>query len=270
MDTEDQKTTLSPIFQGFRFDTLFSEQISDLIKDHGVTLDPAFVANRPAYFAIKRMLDLIFSFLALVILLPVLVIIAILIKLDSPGPIIFKQKRVGSERLECNGVYQWAPTEFTCYKFRTMKTDVDSKIHEQYIQAYINNDTQGMAECQGEDTKVRKLVNDPRITKLGHILRKTSLDELPQFWNILLGDMSLVGPRPAIPYETPLYKDWHFGRLHGKPGLTGLWQVTARSSTDFDEMVQLDIEYLNNQSFWLDIFIILQTPIVVLSRKGAH
>jgi lipopolysaccharide/colanic/teichoic acid biosynthesis glycosyltransferase len=151
-----------------------------------------------------------------------------------------------------------------------MYDGADALIHKKYVEAYINNDEGQMVDCQGEDTKIRKLINDPRITKLGKILRKTSLDELPQFWNVFRGDMSLVGPRPAIPYEIPLYKQWHLNRLQGKPGLSGLWQVTARSSTDFDEMVHLDIEYLKNQSIWLNLFIIMKTPFIVISGRGAH
>jgi lipopolysaccharide/colanic/teichoic acid biosynthesis glycosyltransferase len=151
-----------------------------------------------------------------------------------------------------------------------MLVDADQALHKRYIKAYIDNNKKEMGECQGEDTQIRKLIKDPRITKLGRILRKTSIDEVPQFWNILRGDMSLVGPRPAIPYEVPSYKQWNLKRLQGKPGLTGLWQVTARSSTDFDEMVRLDIKYFENQSIWNDLIIIMKTPFVVISGKGAH
>ena len=123
---------------------------------------------------------------------------------------------------------------------------------------------------EGDDNSTHKMIKDPRVTRLGRILRKASLDELPQLWNILIGEMSLVGPRPAILYELAEYRPWHFQRLQAKPGLSGLWQVTARSSVEFDEMVKLDIEYIKHQSLWLDLKIILKTPIVVLSGKGAH
>jgi lipopolysaccharide/colanic/teichoic acid biosynthesis glycosyltransferase len=229
------------------------------------------VSNKSsAYYLLKRLIDLMLSLLALIILIPINIILAILIRLDTPGPIIFKQKRVGSQRIRRNGNYEWITTEFICYKFRTMFADSDSDLHQKYIEAYINNDEDGMVEVQGDNTEVKKLINDPRITKVGRILRKTSLDELPQFWNIFRGDMSLVGPRPAIPYEIPLYKQWHLNRLQGKPGLTGLWQVTARCSTEFDEMVRLDIEYLENQSTRFDLIILMRTPFIVISGKGAH
>jgi lipopolysaccharide/colanic/teichoic acid biosynthesis glycosyltransferase len=127
-----------------------------------------------------------------------------------------------------------------------------------------------MAAVQGEENSTRKLVNDPRITRIGKILRKTSLDELPQLVNILAGEMSWVGPRPAIIYELEEYQTWHFHRFSATPGLTGLWQITARCSADFDEMVKLDIDYIEQQSMWLDIKIIFKTPFVVLSCKGAH
>jgi lipopolysaccharide/colanic/teichoic acid biosynthesis glycosyltransferase len=150
-----------------------------------------------------------------------------------------------------------------------MYQDAESEMHRAYIQAFIHNDQQGMSELQNGDTEVRKLVDDPRITPLGRFLRKSSLDELPQLWNVFKGDMSLVGPRPPIPYEVEMYEPQHCRRLGTKPGITGLWQVTARSSADFDEMVSLDVEYIEHQSLWLDLKILLQTPMVVLRGKGA-
>jgi lipopolysaccharide/colanic/teichoic acid biosynthesis glycosyltransferase len=197
-------------------------------------------------------------------------VIGIAIIIDSPGPVIFVQERVGTKRIKKNEQYFWQQFYFNCYKFRTMVHNADPSLHQKYIQAYINADEEGMSNCQGEKSNVKKLIHDPRVTRLGCFLRKTSLDELPQFMNILKGDMSLVGPRPAIPYELEEYKPWHFQRLQGMQGLTGLWQVTARSSVDFDEMVRLDIEYLENQSAWLDIKIVLKTPYTILHCRGAH
>jgi lipopolysaccharide/colanic/teichoic acid biosynthesis glycosyltransferase len=127
-----------------------------------------------------------------------------------------------------------------------------------------------MVALQGAPTQPRKLVNDNRIIRPGKFLRKLSLDELPQLWNVLIGDMSLIGPRPAIPYEVDMYKPWHLRRLEAQPGITGLQQVTARCTTDFDEQVQYDIEYIDNQSLWLDIKIIIKTPLAILSTKGAY
>jgi lipopolysaccharide/colanic/teichoic acid biosynthesis glycosyltransferase len=190
--------------------------------------------------------------------------------LDSPGPIFFKQTRVGVKRIKSNGKYYWQPVHFVFFKFRTMVHNADPSLHQDYVKSFINDEKKGMTESQGEETYIKKLVHDPRITRVGRFLRKTSLDEIPQFLNILKGDMSLVGPRPAIPYEVAEYKPWHFQRLRGMQGLTGLWQVTARSSSDFDDMVRLDIEYLENQSIWSDLKIVLKTPYTVLSCKGAH
>ncbi len=244
--------------------------VSESLERNEVSSLSSLIIKSSTYYGFKRLIDFLFSLLALIILIPVFIILAIIIRLDTPGPIIFKQKRVGARLIRHNRTEEWSQIEFTCYKFRTMVANADSALHKDYIKAYIKNDEKRMSEYQGEDTQVRKLINDPRITKVGRILRKTSLDELPQFWNILRGDMSLVGPRPAIPYEIPFYKQWYLKRLQGKPGLTGLWQVTARSSSDFDEMVRLDIDYLENQSIWLDLLIIIKTPFVVISGKGAH
>jgi lipopolysaccharide/colanic/teichoic acid biosynthesis glycosyltransferase len=127
-----------------------------------------------------------------------------------------------------------------------------------------------MNALQGEATETRKLIHDPRIIRPGTLLRKLSIDELPQLWNVLLGDMSLVGPRPAIPYEVEVYQPWHLKRLQAQPGITGLQQVTARNTMDFDEQVKLDIEYVENQSLWLDLKIMFKTPFAVLLAKGAH
>jgi lipopolysaccharide/colanic/teichoic acid biosynthesis glycosyltransferase len=204
-----------------------------------------------------------------VLLSPLMLLIAIMIKLDSPGPVIFSQKRVGARRHTRNGRTAWEIEHFSCYKFRSMVANADAKLHQTYVQAFIKNDNAGMAAAQGTDTHVRKLVKDPRITRVGKWLRKSSLDELPQLWNILKGDMSLVGPRPSIPYEVETYEPWHRRRLDAKPGLTGLWQVTARSSASFDQSVELDIEYINHQSIWLDLWILVKTPLAVLARKGA-
>ena len=215
-------------------------------------------------------MDISLSALILLLFFPFLILIGIVIALDSPGPVFFVQKRIGTKRIKDDDGYRWERKTFCCYKFRTMVCNADSSLHKKYVEALIKKDEKSMAGCQGEETKVRKLVHDPRITKVGRILRKTSLDELPQFWNILKGDMSLVGPRPAIPYEVDLYKSWHHGRYQGMTGLTGLWQVTARSSADFDEMVRLDIDYLNNKSLWLDLKILIKTPFVVILCKGAH
>jgi len=227
-------------------------------------------SRRNSYFILKRLIDFLVAFLVLVLMFPVFAIIVIAIAIDSRGPFLFIQERVGAKRIKRNNGCYWQPIHFNCYKFRTMIHKTDPALHQSFIEAYINADDKGMTKCQGVPSQIKKLMHDPRITHVGRFLRKTSLDELPQFLNILIGNMSLVGPRPAIPYEVVAYKPWHRQRLQGMQGLTGLWQVTARSSADFDEMVRLDIKYLENQSFWLDLKIILKTPFVVLSCKGAH
>jgi lipopolysaccharide/colanic/teichoic acid biosynthesis glycosyltransferase len=151
-----------------------------------------------------------------------------------------------------------------------MKIDADPSIHQAFVKALIENDEAKMTALQGVPTQPRKLVNDSRITRPGKFLRKSSIDELPQLLNVILGDMSLIGPRPAIPYEVEMYKSWHFRRLEAQPGLTGLQQVTARCTADFDQQVRLDIEYIDNQSLWLDVKIIFKTPLAVISTTGAH
>jgi lipopolysaccharide/colanic/teichoic acid biosynthesis glycosyltransferase len=203
---------------------------------------------------LKRAMDIFGSLAALIAFLPAFAIIALLVKLTSKGPVLFCQKRVG----------QYG-REFNFFKFRTMYVDNDSEIHREYVTKLIA----GGADL-GQGKGVYKLVNDPRITTLGRFLRKTSLDELPQFVNVLKNDMSLVGPRPPLPYEYERYKVWHKRRvLELKPGLTGLWQVKGRSRTTFDEMVRMDIKYASTSSLWVDLKILLQTPAAMFSGRGA-
>jgi len=153
-------------------------------------------------------------------------------------------------------------------KFRTMHTNVDDTLHHDYVTKFIKASVNAATDT-GKPA-LFKMANDPRVTPIGHFLRKTSLDELPQLWNVLRGDMSLVGPRPPLPYEVELYKPWHCRRVvDAKPGITGLWQVTGRSRTTFDEMVRLDLRYARTRSLWTDIKILLQTPAAVIAGKGA-
>lgn len=225
--------------------------------------------TRDFYYFMKRLIDIFGSAIALILISPFVFILAVLIRLDSPGNPFFIQNRVGTKRVKVNGHTLWQKTTFKCYKFRTMNHGADTTIHQRYIQALINHDQQQIDKLQNGDSKVKKLVNDSRVTRVGKFLRKTSLDELPQFFNVLKGDMSLVGPRPAIPYELDNYKPWYHERLRAKPGLTGLWQVSARCEVDFDGMVRLDINYIERQSFLMDLIILLKTPLAVISRKGA-
>ena len=203
----------------------------------------------------KRGLDIAGSSALLVVLAPVLLAVAALVKLTSSGPVFFRQVRVGEHA-----------KPFTMLKFRTMRVNADDRVHREYVASLIAAGAQGGAAKEG----VFKITNDPRVTPIGRILRKTSLDELPQFINVLLGSMSLVGPRPPIPYEVEQYKAWHHRRvLDAKPGITGLWQVTGRSRTTFDEMVRLDLQYARTQSMRTDLKILLATPRAVVSGRGA-
>jgi exopolysaccharide biosynthesis polyprenyl glycosylphosphotransferase len=218
------------------------------------TLRPRSIRLRAAAAA-KRVLDIAGSLALLIVLSPLLLIVAALVKLTSSGPVFFRQVRVGE-----------GAKRFTMLKFRTMKVNADDRIHREYVSSLIAARKAGGDAAEG----VFKITNDPRVTSIGRILRKTSLDELPQFLNVLTGEMSLVGPRPPIPYEVAQYKPWHHRRvLDAKPGITGLWQVTGRSRTTFDEMVRLDLRYAKKCSVWTDIKILLATPRAVVSGKGA-
>jgi lipopolysaccharide/colanic/teichoic acid biosynthesis glycosyltransferase len=228
------------------------------------------VGNRSHYYVLKRTLDIACAAILLILLSPLMLMITLAILIYSPGPVFFIQKRVGAKKHSLPGNRStWERVNFSCYKFRTMHMDADSSVHQAYIKALIENDSEQITILQGEDNEIHKLVKDSRITRPGKLLRKLSLDELPQLWNVLRGDMSLVGPRPAIPYEVEMYKPWHLRRLEAQPGITGLQQVRARSAADFDEQVRLDLEYIDHQSLWLDLTIILKTPFVIISTKGA-
>jgi len=208
---------------------------------------------------VKRVIDVMGSALLLLILGPVLAAIAIAIKLTSKGPVIFRQDRLGQ-----------FGARFRCLKFRTMYVNSDSKVHQKYIQRFINGESHSESSDPGKPA-VYKIKNDSRVTPLGRFLRKTSLDELPQFWNVLCGEMSLVGPRPSLPYEFEIYDIWHRRRvLEVKPGVTGLWQVSGRSRTSFDDMVRLDLRYSRSWSIWLDLKILIATPGAVFSGDGAY
>jgi lipopolysaccharide/colanic/teichoic acid biosynthesis glycosyltransferase len=223
----------------------------------GAAADQLWQPRRPAgiYASVKRALDITGSLILLVALSPLLVLIAAAVKLTSPGPVLFRQVRVGR-----------MVKPFTMLKFRTMSAAADHAIHREYVTQFI----QGGDARQQAAAGVFKITNDPRITSIGRLLRKTSLDELPQLWNVLRGDMSLVGPRPPIPYEVEHYQSWHCRRvLDAKPGITGLWQVTGRSRTTFDEMVRLDIRYARTCSLSTDLKILLATPAAVVAGKGA-
>src|SRR5437762_6640219 len=212
-----------------------------------------------AAYVVKRLVDIAGSLLALVLGSPLWVAISLAIKLTSKGPILFKQERVG-----------WYGRRFTFLKFRSMKCANDPGIHREYVRRLIA----GAADStpgNGNQKAVYKIPDDPRVTRVGKFLRTTSLDELPQFINVLRGEMSLVGPRPPIPYEVEVYQPWHRSRvLEARPGITGLWQVRGRSRLNFNDMVRLDLRYARTWSLGSDLRIALQTPRAVLSCQGAY
>ncbi len=246
-------------------------ELTSKIIDEALERSFAETNDQPAavYFFLKRTIDIIGAALGLIILFPFLLIVAVIIRLDSPGPVLFVQKRVCMKKTKVNGVARYHLSEFSCYKFRTMFHNADPSIHQAFVKALINHEDGEVATMQQGETRLKKLTSDHRITRIGKFLRKASIDEFPQLINVLKGEMSLVGPRPAILYEVEMYKPWYRRRLEAKPGMTGLWQVTARSSADFDEMVKLDIEYIERRSTLFDIWILLRTPLIVISCKGA-
>jgi exopolysaccharide biosynthesis polyprenyl glycosylphosphotransferase len=206
----------------------------------------------------KRGLDLFGASLAIVLALPVMAAIACAVALSSPGPIIFRQIRLGK-----------GGAPFVFYKFRSMRCDADDRIHREYVANLIQGNLAQINQGDAEKP-LYKLKRDPRVTAVGRIIRKTSLDELPQLFNVLKGEMSLVGPRPPVPYEVEKYQSWHLRRiLEVKPGITGLWQVEGRSRASFDEMVRLDLRYVRESSFAFDLRILLKTVRVVLVGDGA-
>jgi lipopolysaccharide/colanic/teichoic acid biosynthesis glycosyltransferase len=214
---------------------------------------------RKFFCVIKRIMDIVGSAFALLLFAPILLVIAIAIKLTSEGPVFFRQKRVG----------QYGE-QFVFLKFRSMRVNNDATIHKAFVKQLIAGSAQSQPG-NGNGQGVYKLTSDPRITRIGGFLRRTSLDELPQFLNVLKGEMSLVGPRPAIAYEVEAYDIWHRRRvLEAKPGITGLWQVKGRSRIKFDDMVRLDLRYAKTWSPWMDLKILLRTPVAVLFGDGAY
>jgi lipopolysaccharide/colanic/teichoic acid biosynthesis glycosyltransferase len=212
------------------------------------------ISNKTGVFA-KRSVDLIGSIFGILLFSPVFIIISVLIKLTSKGPVLFRQERAGK-----------GGKTFSFLKFRSMYVNNDATIHKDFVTDFIKGNIKESADGQ---KPVFKIKNDPRITPIGRFLRKTSLDEIPQFINVLMGHMSLVGPRPSIPYEVEQYDLWHRRRvLEVKPGITGLWQVEGRSSLTFDNMVRLDIQYIKKSSFFLDMKLLIKTPFMLI--KGAY
>jgi lipopolysaccharide/colanic/teichoic acid biosynthesis glycosyltransferase len=213
--------------------------------------------SRKFFRVVKRLMDIVGSLLAILLFSPLFLLLSLAIKLTSRGPILYCQQRVGQYGVP-----------FTFLKFRSMAADNDASTHERYVKSMIAGTAERMPS-NGNGAAVYKLTDDPRVTSIGRFLRRTSLDELPQFFNVLMGQMSLVGPRPPIYYEVEAYDLWHRRRLlEAKPGITGLWQVNGRNRIKFDEMVRLDLAYARTWSPWLDLKILMRTPRAM--AEGAH
>jgi lipopolysaccharide/colanic/teichoic acid biosynthesis glycosyltransferase len=225
------------------------------LRTDGVALPTVAPLESPAPTAFAcRALDLVIAIPMLIVLLPLFGLIALAVRLDSPGPVLFRQRRCGL-----------GLSEFTMNKFRTMTWGTSPDPHREYVLDLIRNGEQPLPE----DGALYKLQSDHRITRVGRVLRRFSLDELPQLWNVVVGDMSLVGPRPALPYEVESYPPEWCARFSVTPGITGLWQVNGRSQLGFERMVELDLEYARRRSFWLNLRIVAKTVWVVAHGKGA-
>ena len=239
-----------------RFDTLLVDSLAQM--DTSRVSAPSTPRKSVSSRGAKRAIDIIGSSILLILASPLMLVTAVAVKLTSRGPVIFRQMRIGR-----------GGKPFPFYKFRSMRCDTDDAVHREYVKNLIEGRHDQINEGDAEKP-VYKLRSDPRITAVGRIIRRTSIDELPQLFNVLKGEMSLVGPRPPIPYEIENYQSWHMRRLQEvRPGITGLWQVEGRSKTTFDDMVRLDLRYIRNWSLWLDIKILFKTVIVVIRCDGA-
>jgi lipopolysaccharide/colanic/teichoic acid biosynthesis glycosyltransferase len=220
--------------------------------------------ERELYFLCKRLIDLVLAVALLLLLLPLMMLITLAIRLDTPGPVLFVQERVGVKRRSAGTRTHWEIRNFAFYKFRSMVAGADQSLHAEHVRAFV----QGRLDAAATNAKF-KLAHDARVTRVGRVLRRTSLDELPQLFNVLKGEMSLVGPRPVPPYEVAQYRESDAERLAAPPGITGLWQVNGRGEVPFAEMIRMDRAYVRNQSIWLDLKILIATIPAILSGRGA-
>lgn len=223
-------------------------------------------SRRAGRLVVKRGFDVVAAAVLFVALTPLFLLVAVAIKLDSPGPALFRQERVGARPRLRRGATEWRVETFRIYKFRTMRSGGDDAAHEEYIESFVR----GSAVGSGKDGASFKLVGDMRVTRLGRLLRRASIDELPQLVNVLKGEMSLVGPRPIPTYEVAHYEPWHMERFHALPGMTGYWQVYGRGDVPFSEMMRMDIHYVRNESFRLDLQLLALTIPAVVSGRGAE
>jgi len=257
---DDTKKSLPNGSQGGVFPKTLTNNVRKRLSDR--TLNPDLAQRSQATQVskvTKRAMDIVGSLLALLLFAPVLSAIALAIRLTSKGPVLFRQKRVGQHG-----------EEFVFFKFRTMHVNNDPRVHQEYVRQLIAGSAQ-RHPGNGNGKGVYKLTKDSRITSVGRFLRRSSLDELPQLFNVLRSEMSLVGPRPAIAYEVEAYDTWHTRRIfEAKPGITGLWQVNGRSRVNFDEMVRLDLQYARTWSPWMDLKILMRTPVAMFFGDGAY
>jgi lipopolysaccharide/colanic/teichoic acid biosynthesis glycosyltransferase len=251
IDGIKQATAHGATYPDPAFDSLVAERLGTPRSRHSAAEIETPPVERSGY-GLKRALDIVGALFALVVLGLPMLLVALAIRLTSKGPAIFKQTRIGQRG-----------KPFVMYKFRSMRTDMDDSIHRDFVASLIEGNTGPLASF--------KIKHDPRVTQIGRLIRKTSIDELPQFFNVLKGEMSLVGPRPPLPYEADKYKTWHRRRVFElKPGLTGIWQVEGRSRVSFDDMVRMDLRYLRECSLGFDLLILLRTIKVVLTCEGAQ
>lgn len=230
------------------------------VEQYAATDEVPLVEQKPFYELVKRAQDSVMALMALVLLSPIWLLIAIAVKLSSPGPVIFRQP---------NAVGRYG-RRITMYKFRTMYADNDNSQHQEAIARFVKGQHLDTVKKEGKEVQVYKITRDPRITSIGYFLRKSGLDEIPQLVNVIRGELSIVGPRPPLLYEYEHYTPRHKTRLDVLPGMTGLYQITARSQVPFEKMVEIDLDYIQRRSYWLDLKIMLKTPWVLLTGMGAY
>lgn len=231
-----------------------------VIWSHGVPLmELSAPALRGQQRLLKRVIDVVGSIAGLLLTAPAMLLAGLAIRLDSPGPIFFRQERVGV-----------GGRRFLVWKFRTMTHNAPDTLHREYVTRMLGGDEESTLHRDGNGQAMFKMVEDPRVTRVGRFLRKSSLDELPQFFNVLYGDMSLVGPRPPVPYEFDAYDQWQYDRMQVRPGMTGLWQVSGRSKLSYRQMCEMDLDYVRRWSIWMDLRILLRTVPVVLFMKDSQ
>ena len=245
--------------------------MSDITLAALLPYDNALNKGGGGYYAAKRSLDILVATIAIVLMTPVFLAIVFAIKLDDRGPAFFAQERVRGRRARSGSGRTWYVQPFTMYKFRTMRAGADTALHREYMAAYVSGDQARLKALRPgrREWESYRPAADERVTRVGRVLRRLSLDELPQLWNVVRGDMSLVGPRPPIPYEVEMYRERHRLRLASRPGMTGWAQVRGRTSIGMEDTVRLDLEYIALRSFSLDLKILALTLPAVLKRRGA-